>query len=61
MWAVLDYFGIYFTRISHSCKIFKVDPPAVATVIGLVGGILFSLGAVGRRYMGVAISYALSS
>ena len=42
------------TRISHSCEFFKVDHPAVPTVISMVGRLLFSMDAVGRRYMDVA-------
>ena len=38
-------------RISHSCEFVKVYSPAVTTIIGLVSDILFSLVAVGRRYM----------
>ena len=43
MWDVIDYFGMDLNRISHSCGFVKVDPPDVKTVIGLVGGLLFSL------------------
>ena len=57
MWDVLDSFGIDLTRISHSCGFFRVDPPDVPTVIVLEGGILFSLGYVGKRYMDVATMY----
>ena len=51
MWDVIDYFEMDLNRISHSCGFVKVDPPDVKTVIGLVGGLLFSLGAVRRRYI----------
>ena len=44
MWAVLDSFGVDFTRILYSCELVKVDLPDVQTVIGLVGGLLFLLG-----------------
>ena len=55
MWDVLDYFGMDLTRIPHSCEIFKIYPTAITTVIGLVGGILFSLGAIDRRYLDVSL------
>ena len=42
---------MYLTSILHSCEFVKVDPPAVPTVICIVGGPLFSLSVVGRRYM----------
>ena len=41
------------TRILHSCEFVKLDPPTVPTVISLVGGLLFLLVAVGKRYMDV--------
>ena len=55
MWAILAYSGMDLTRIFHLFEFVKVDPPTVPTVIGMVGGILFSLGAVGKRYMDVAL------
>ena len=51
MRSVLSSLEMDLTRLSHSCQFVKVDPPVVPTVIVLVGGIFFSLGAVGRRYM----------
>ena len=45
---------MYLTRIYNSCEFVKVDPPTFKIVIGLVSGLLFSLGAVGRKYMDVA-------
>ena len=53
MWDVLDYFVMELTRIFYSCEFVKVEPPDVSTVIYLAGGLLFSLGAVVRRYMDV--------
>ena len=41
------------TRILHSCECFRVYNTVVLTAMGLVGGILFSLGAIGKRYMKV--------
>ena len=35
--------------------IFQADPPDVPTVIGFIGGLLFSLGAVVRRYINVSL------
>ena len=40
--------------IFHSCEFVKVDPPDVPTVIGLVSGVLFSLGAIGLTYMNIS-------
>ena len=42
------------TKIFHLCEFFKVDYTVVLTVIGLVDGLLFLLGATGRSYMDVA-------
>ena len=53
MWTVLSLFVMNLTRIFHSCESINLDLPAVTTVIGIVGGILFSLGAIGKRYMKV--------
>ena len=55
MWYVMASFGMDLTRMPHSCEFFKVDPPSVPTVTGMVGGILFLLGSVCRRYMDVAL------
>ena len=41
MWSVMNSFGMYLTIILHSCDFFKVDHPAVSTLIGMVGGLLF--------------------
>ena len=41
MWYFIASFGMYLTRISHSCGFFKVDRPVVPTVIVLFGGLLF--------------------
>ena len=54
MWYVIDLFVMDFTITSHSCEFVKVDPPSVPTVIGLVGGLLYSMGVIGRRYIDVA-------
>ena len=54
MRAVLDSFGMDLNNILQSCELVKVDTPNVPTVIGMVGGILFSFGAVGSKYMDVA-------
>ena len=54
MCAVLVSFGIYLTRIMHLCEFVKVNPSVDPTVLGIFGGLLFSLGAVGRSYMDVA-------
>ena len=43
-----------FTRILHLREFVKVDTPAVPTVIGMVGELLLSLGAICIRYMDVA-------
>ena len=58
MWDVMDSFGMDLTRILRSCGFVKVGPLAVQTVIGLVGGILFWLGVVVRRYMDVSLMSA---
>ena len=57
MWTVISFFGMNLTRIFHSCESINLDLPAVTTVIGIVGGILFSLGAIDRKYMDVAPMY----
>ena len=54
MWYVMASFGMDLTRMPHSCEFFKFDHPSVKTVTGIVGGILFLLGSVCRRYMDVA-------
>ena len=55
MWTVLDSFKMDLTWILHSCEFVKVYPLYVPTVIDLVGGILFSLGAIDRRYLDVSL------
>ena len=57
MWAVIASFGMKLTMMSHSCEFVKIDPPAVPTVIGLFGGLLFLLGDLGKRYMEVSPMY----
>ena len=54
MWDVLTSLGRNLTRISHPCEFVKVDPTAMPTIIGLVDGLLCSLGTTGKRYMDVA-------
>ena len=58
MWVVLSTFVMDLAIIPNSCEFVKVDPTTKTTTIGLVGGILFSLGTVVRIYMDVAPLYA---
>ena len=51
----MDSFRMDLTRISHSCGFVRIGPPTISTVIDLVNGLLFSLGAVGKRYMDAAL------
>ena len=54
---MLDFlvlFGMDLPRISCSCHFFNFDPPYLPTLIVLVGGLLFSLGSLHRRYVNVA-------
>ena len=46
-----------FTSTIHFREFFRVGPPAVPTVKGVVGGLLFSLGDIGKRYSDVAAIY----
>ena len=41
MWTLLDYYGMYLPRISHSCEFVKVDPSVILTMTGLVSDLLF--------------------
>ena len=50
---------MFFNRISHQSEFVKVDPPDITTVICLAGGLFFSLGAMGGRYMDVALFSAV--
>ena len=54
MWDVMYFFGMELTRILYSFEFLKVDPPAVPTLIGMTGGILLPLGALGKRYTDIA-------
>ena len=58
MLAVMDSFGMKLTRILPSCEFLEFDLPVVPTVIVLVGGFLFSLRYIGKRYMDVSPLYA---
>ena len=53
MWSVLVSLGMELTSISNSCEFVKVYSHDVPTVICMVVNILFSLGAIVRRYMDV--------
>ena len=51
MWYVSDLFGMDLTTIFHSFNFVDFDPPVFPTVIGLVGGILYSFFTIGSRYL----------